>query len=57
MSILAFLIAISGIFIDKSLEGNQAEMVKMGVFQRSKFVFKEVGEGMKLKELYSAVIY
>jgi hypothetical protein len=42
--------------IDKRLEGNQAEMVKMGVCERTRYVFGQVGEGMKLKELYSAVI-
>jgi len=57
MAVVAFLIAISGLFIDKRLEGNQAEMVKMGVCERTRYVFGQVGEGMKLKELYSAVIY
>jgi len=32
-------------------------MVKMGVCERTRYVFGQVGEGMKLKELYSAVIY
>ena len=29
----------------------------MGLWQRTKFVFKEVGEGLKIKELYTVLIY
>jgi MFS family permease len=57
MAGVAAVIAVSGLFIDKKLEGNQAEMVKMGVCARTGLVFREVGQGMKLKELYTAVIY
>ncbi len=50
-------VGIAGLFIDKSLEENQTEMVKMGLIKRTKFVFGEVGQGLKLKELYTAVIF
>jgi hypothetical protein len=32
-------------------------MVAMGLVKRSKIVFSEVGQGLKLKELYSALLY
>jgi hypothetical protein len=57
MSIFCASVGVAGLLIDKSLEDNQAEMVKMRFWDRSKFVFGEVYQGMKLKELYSAVIF
>jgi MFS family permease len=50
-------VGISGLFIDKSLEDNQQDMVQMKFLQRSKFVLSEVGQGLKLKELYSSLMY
>jgi hypothetical protein len=32
-------------------------MNDMGLWQRTKFVFKEVAEGLKIKELYTVLIY
>lgn len=57
MTIFGASIGIAGLFIDKSLEENQTEMVRMGLWNRSKLVFGEVAKGLKLKELYSAVIF
>jgi len=42
MTFFGFCVGISGLFIDKSLEANQAEMVKMNFKERTKFVFGEV---------------
>lgn len=50
-------IAVSGFFIDSRLETKHSEMIEMGFFPRSKFVLKEVGQGMKVKEMYSTVIF
>ena len=57
MTVFGASVGISGLFIDKSLEENQTEMVRMGLIKRSKLVFGEVAKGLKLKELYTAVIY
>ena len=57
MAILSFCAGISGFFIDKSVEANQQGMVRMGFCERSKFVFNEVKEGMKLKELYMTTLF
>lgn len=57
MAILGFCVGISGFFIDKSVEANQSEMVRMGFCARSKLVFSEIKEGMKLKELYMTTIF
>lgn len=32
-------------------------MIQMGICQRTKFVFKEVCHGCRLKEIYSTLIY
>jgi MFS family permease len=59
-AIMAFFgasVGISGLFIDKSLEEGQDSMVKMTFCQRSRFVLGEVKTGLKLKELYSALVY
>ena len=50
-------VGISGFFIDKSLEDNAQDLVQMSLWQRTKYVFREVGFGLSLKELYSAVIF
>ena len=50
-------ITVSGFFIDKSLEENGDDLVKMGFTKRTKFVFKEVWTGLKLKECYTVIIY
>jgi hypothetical protein len=51
------LIALSGFLIDKKLEENQAELREMTFRQRSSFVLKEVKQGLKLKEMYSTIIF
>jgi hypothetical protein len=50
-------VGISGLFIDPSLEDNSADLVAMSLGNRTKYVFKEVATGLKLKELYTAVIF
>lgn len=50
-------IAVSGLFIDKELEENQADMVKWGFLKRTKFVTGEIWKGLKLKEVYTVVIF
>lgn len=57
MSFFGFAVAMSGFFIDKSVEENQQEMVKMGFCKRTSFVFSEVKAGLSLKELYSVAIF
>lgn len=32
-------------------------MVQMSFWPRTKFVFSEIGEGLKIKELYTSIIY
>jgi hypothetical protein len=39
------------------MEANQSDMVAMSVWPRTKFVFGEVGQGLKIKELYTSLIY
>lgn len=56
-ALFPLILGISGPFIDKTLEENQTEMVKMKLWPRIKFVFKEVGEGLKIKELYTTLIF
>lgn len=56
-AIFTLLLGISGFFLDKDLEENQADMNEMGLWTRTKFVFKEVGEGLKIKELYTVLIF
>lgn len=55
--IVGFLIALSGFFIDKELEANQAGMLKMGFIKRTVFVFREVISGLRIRELWTSVIY
>ena len=50
-------VGISGLFIDPSLEDNAQDLIEMSLWGRTKYVFKEVGTGLKLKELYTAVIF
>ena len=57
MTVFGGMVAISGFFIDKRLEENQADMLQMGVCQRTKFVFGEVWQGLKMKEIYTVAIY
>jgi len=57
MMLFGFGISVSGFFIDKRLEINQQSMIEMGFSSRSKFVLKEVCQGMKIKEMYSTVIF
>ena len=57
MAFFGFAVAISGFFIDKSVEENQQEMVKMGFLKRTAFVFGEVKQGLSIKELYSTAIF
>lgn len=47
----------AGFFINKSLESNQTDMVKMSFGARTKLVFKEIGSGLQIKELYTSLIY
>jgi len=56
-ALFPLILGLSGPFIDKTLEENQTEMVKMKLWPRIKFVFKEVGEGLKIKELYTTLIF
>ena len=56
MAVFCATVGISGLFIDKSNEDNSADLVSMSLCNRTKFVFKKVGTGLKLKELYTAVI-
>lgn len=57
MAVFAAALGISGLFINKKFEENQAEMVQMGLWKRTKFVLGEVKQGLSLKELYTAVIF
>jgi hypothetical protein len=56
-SIFPLILGLSGPFIDKSLEENQEEMVKMGICKRLKLVFVELKEGLSIKELYTTLIF
>lgn len=56
-AIFCLILGLSGPCIDKKLEENQTEMVNMAFWPRTKFVFKELGEGLKIKELYTSLIY
>ena len=57
MALFAAGVAVSGLYIDPKLEDNSADLIEMSLWNRTKFVFKEVGTGLKLKELYTAVIF
>lgn len=56
-AIFTAILGASGFFLDKDLEENQNDMNEMGLWTRTKFVFKEVREGLKIKELYTVLIY
>jgi hypothetical protein len=57
MTVFGGLVGISGFFIDKKLEANQGDLLKMGFKERTKFVFGEVWQGLKMKEIYSVALY
>jgi MFS family permease len=57
MSVFAGALGITGLFIDKSLEENQTEMMQMHFWTRTKFVLGEVKQGLKIKELYSTLLF
>jgi iron only hydrogenase large subunit-like protein len=51
------ILGLSGPCIDKKLESNQTEMVNMSFWPRTKLVFNELGEGLRIKELYTSLIF
>lgn len=57
MAVFGLMVSISGFFIDKSIEDNQSDMVRMGFCERCSFVFGEVKQGLAVKELYSTAIF
>lgn len=56
-AVFVAILGCAGPFINKELEANQTEMVQMSFWPRTKFVFSEIGEGLKIKELYTSIIY
>lgn len=57
MAVFGCAVGISGLFIDPSLEENQKELIEMGLCRRTAFVFREVCQGLRMKEIYSSLIY
>jgi MFS family permease len=56
-AVFTLILGLSGPCIDKKLESNQTEMVQMSFWPRTKLVFHELGEGLRIKELYTSLIY
>ena len=50
-------LGIGGFFINKELESNQKDMISMSAGARTKMVFKEIGQGLMIKELYTSLIF
>lgn len=56
-AVFVAVLGISGPFLNPKLEENQKEMVQMSFWPRTKTVFSEIGQGLKIKELYTTLIY
>ena len=56
-AVLCLVLGMAGPCINKDLEANQSEMISMSAVQRTKTVFKELGMGLQIKQLYTALIF
>ena len=57
MALFGGMIAMSGICMSMELERGSEGVINMGLWRRTKFVFKEVWTGLQIRELYRAVIF
>ena len=57
MGIFSAALAVCGLLLPKSMEENQAELIAMGFGERTRTVFREIKQGLAIREIYTTMIF